>query len=49
MPDLPLPDYYNSYLVKPEELEHWTDERFMTGYFIINCDFEFPSNIKYPL
>ena len=46
--ELPRPYYYNSYLVKTEDLINWSDNQLMTGYLIVNCDFKFPSNVKYP-
>jgi len=48
MTDLHLPDYYNAYLVKNEEIKNWSDERLMTGYLFVNCKFKFPTEVKYP-
>jgi hypothetical protein len=48
MVNLPLPDYYNSYLIPPSEICEWPTEKFLTGYIIINGDFQFPESVKYP-
>jgi hypothetical protein len=48
MSDLSLPDYYKGELVNIEDLRKWDTNRFLTGYLIMNGEFQFPSNVKYP-
>lgn len=29
-------------------MRSWSNERLMTGYLIVNCNFNFPAEVKYP-
>lgn len=48
MADLALPDYYIAKIIDVKELDKWTADDFLKGYLIVNADFEFPQNVKYP-
>ena len=48
MAHLTLPDYYNASLINTEDLEKWNQEQFFKGYLIVNCDFSFKPEVKYP-
>jgi hypothetical protein len=48
MAKMPLPDYYNAKLVKKSQLDKWGTTELLQGYLIVNGDFEFPKEIKYP-
>lgn len=48
MAELTLPDYYAGSLINPKDLEKWEDSNFLDGYLIVNCDFEFHPDVKYP-
>lgn len=48
MADLTLPDFYNASLIDYNDLENWNINQFLIGYLIVNCDFQFPSDVKYP-
>jgi hypothetical protein len=48
MSEIPLPDYYNARLVNAGEVIEGSDQELMTGYLIVNVEFEFPPNVKYP-
>jgi hypothetical protein len=48
MAQVSLPDYYKGALINPKVFEKWDAEKFLTGYLIVNCDFVFPDNVKYP-
>lgn len=48
MADLALPNYYDANLITKEVIDKWDPEDFLRGYLIVNTDFEFPKNVKYP-
>lgn len=48
MADRTLPDYYNASLINPNDFENWNSNQFLNGYLIVNCNFQFPSVVKYP-
>jgi len=48
MTELSLPDYYNASLQNPDEVLKWSNDSLMTGYLIVNCDFTFPHDTKFP-
>ena len=48
MSDLSLPDYHQGTLINPKELTTWNTNQFLNGYLIVNCNFKFPCDLKYP-
>lgn len=48
MGDMDLPDYFNYSILSKEELETWNNEQILSGFLIVNADFIFPDNVKFP-
>jgi hypothetical protein len=48
MADIDLPDYHNYSFVKKEDLLQCNTKQILSGFLIVNVDFVFPDNVKYP-
>lgn len=48
MSHLTYPNYSVGSLINPEELNDWSNDKFLKGYLIVNANFNFPADVKYP-